>query len=66
MNRSKLKNALLVIVLWLALLTASIILNILRPVPMPSTIVDNLWVLPVCLIPILTVLLEDYLSRGDG
>ncbi len=62
MDKAKLKNTYIIIIGWSVFLLASIILKFLKPSPIPLTISDNLWVLPVCFIPLLTILLEDYLS----
>ncbi|WEU40488.1 MAG: hypothetical protein OdinLCB4_000720 [Candidatus Odinarchaeum yellowstonii] len=63
MENAKLKNTYIIIISWALFLLASIILKFLKIPSMPLTISDNLWVLPVCIIPLLTILLEDYLSN---
>ncbi len=64
MDKIKLKNTYIIIIGWSVFLLASIILRFLKPSTIPLTISDNLWVLPVCFIPILTIFLEDYLSSS--
>ncbi|MEM2109479.1 MAG: hypothetical protein QW327_03225 [Candidatus Odinarchaeota archaeon] len=64
MDKVKLKNTYIILTCWSVFLIISVILRFVRLPLIPLTISDNLWILPVCFIPLLTILIEDYLETS--